>query len=236
VIRSKQKNPQLVYQACNCVWLTTYSPAVHPYVLPAKIIDSIVNALRNQPKEKVIRMGLASLRNMLAVQGAVDAMIDAGLAKPIDSFKQRTWGDEDIVEDLAVLYDALQKGLARLSTFDMYKKEVMSGKLDFSNPAHRSEKFWRENVEKFEEDHCRILLVLKELLRSAGERDASVLPVACYDVGEFARFHPRGRQLINQLGLKEPLMFLMATGDPETKKQSLLALQKVMVTNWEYLS
>jgi len=193
-----------------------------------------VNALRNQPKEKIIRMGLASLRNVLAVEGAVDAMVDAGILKPLESFKQRNWGDDDLIEDLAVVYEAVQKGLTLLSSFDMYKKEVMSGKLDFSSPAHRSEKFWRENVLKFEDDHCRVLLVLKELLRSS--LDTAVLPVACYDVGEFSRFHPRGRNLISQLGLKEPLMLLMASGDPETKKQALLALQKVMVTNWEYLS
>lgn len=234
VVRAKQKNPQLVYQALNCIWLLTYCQEVYPYVLPSKIIDAIVSSLRASPKEKIIRMGLASLRNMTKVEGATETMIDAGIVKPLDSFKQRNWGDEDLLDDLEVVYNEVQKGLAHLSSFDMYKREVASGKLDFSSPAHRSEKFWRENIDKFEEDHCRVLLYLKEILLSS--TDAAVLSVACFDVGEFARFHPRGRAIISTLGIKEPMMALMASRDPDTKKQALLALQKVMVTNWEYIN
>ncbi len=43
------------------------------------------------------------------------------------------------------------------SSFDVYKKEVLSGNLEWST-AHRSEKFWRENSHRLEEDNHKVLL------------------------------------------------------------------------------
>lgn len=79
--------------------------------------------------------------------------------------------------------------------------------------------------------------------------------VACWDLGEFARLHPRGRMLeekknflsfflkilffifsiLQQIGVKYPLMELMDHKDSEVRKQALLAVQKLLVTHWEYL-
>lgn len=43
------------------------------------------------------------------------------------------------------------------STFEMYKKEIMSGNLDWT-PVHKSERFWKENAHLFEEDKYKVLL------------------------------------------------------------------------------
>jgi len=142
-----------------------------------------------------------------------------------------------VVEDLETLRVSLNKNLVVLSSFDMYKKEVLSGSLDWT-PVHRSEKFWRENSHRLEEDNHKLLLVLKGLL-STGVEGAStpqIQAIACFDIGEFARFHPRGKHIIQQLGIKIPLMKLMEDHDQEVRKQALLAIQKLMVTNWEYLT
>jgi hypothetical protein len=77
------------------------------------------------------------------------------------------------------------------SSFELYKEEVMSGNLVWSL-VHRSEKFWRENVGRFEENNFKVLGVLLELIRSSN--NPQVLAIACYDLGEFVRFHPRGRK------------------------------------------
>ena len=50
-------------------------------------------------------------------------------------------GDEDIVEDIDAVRDALAKDVVLMSSFDVYKREIMSGNLEWT-PVHRSEKFW----------------------------------------------------------------------------------------------
>lgn len=77
--------------------------------------------------------------------------------KPLENLSNKNWGDEDIVEDLEYLQEVLQKNLVHLSSFDTYKNELLSGKLEWS-PVHRSEKFWRENAHRLEEDRNKLLL------------------------------------------------------------------------------
>lgn len=51
---------------------------------------------------------------------------------------------------LEALKEALAANIKLLSSWDKYKKEVLSGSLDWS-PMHTSDLFWLENAPKFEE-------------------------------------------------------------------------------------
>ena len=62
-----------------------------------------------------------------------------------------------------------------------------------------------------------------------------VLSVASYDIGEYVRHYPRGKNIIEQLGGKQLVMQLLAHEDPNVRYEALLAVQKLMVHNWEYL-
>jgi hypothetical protein len=42
-------------------------------------------------------------------------------------------------------------------------------------------------------------------------------------------------RILQHIGAKVPIMSLLAHGNDEVQKEALLALQKLMVTNWEYL-
>ena len=83
-------------------------------------------------------------------------MIDCGLIKPIGTLKNRNWADDDMIDDLDVLSEKLQTNLTELSTFEVFKKEIQSGNLEWT-PAHRSEKFWKENIHHFDEDNYKVL-------------------------------------------------------------------------------
>ena len=56
-----------------------------------------------------------------------------------------------------------------------------------------SEKFWKENVKKFEDNDFLLIRKLSELLTS---QDNQNVAIACYDLGEFCRFHPFGKVYI----------------------------------------
>jgi len=76
---------------------------------------------------------------------------------------------------------------------------------------------------------------LAEILNSS--TNPLYLSIACYDIGEFVRFHPRGKIVIQNLrDCKSKIMLLMTNADTEVQKQALLCVQKLMVHNWEYLN
>ncbi len=62
----------------------------------------------------------------------------------------QSWEDEDVAAALEWLKEKLAEDIKLLSSWDKYKKEVLSGSLDWS-PMHTSEQFWVENASKFEE-------------------------------------------------------------------------------------
>jgi len=235
ILCSQMNNFQLLYQATYCCWLMSFnSDIAKNFCNAGTFLHKIVEIVRTIAKEKVVRMALSALRNVVDKSvGNNEQMIETNLLREVEKLLGKKWADEDIVADLEVLRDALQKNVLELTSFDKYKQELFSGELQWS-PVHRSEKFWRENSVRFEENQNRPLMVLLQLLNK--ELPPLTLSVAAFDVGEFIRFHPRGRILITQYGFKEKVMDLMSHSDAEVQKNSLLCLQKLMVHNWEYIS
>ncbi|KAJ8931095.1 hypothetical protein NQ314_016045 [Rhamnusium bicolor] len=78
-----------------------------------------------------------------------------------------------------------------------------------------------------------LLRILIHLLETS--KDPLVLSVASFDIGEYVRHYPRGKHIIEQLGGKQLVMQLLAHEDPNVRYEALLAVQKLMVHNWEYL-
>nr|KAG5692880.1 hypothetical protein BaRGS_002315 [Batillaria attramentaria] len=77
------------------------------------------------------------------------------------------------------------------------------------------------------------LRILVRLLETS--RDALILSVAAHDIGEYVRYYPHGKHVIEQLGAKQLVMQYLTHEDPNVRYEALLAVQKLMVHNWEYL-
>jgi len=107
----------------------------------------------------------------------------------------------------------------------------MSGNLTWT-PVH-TEVFWRENINKF--DQKGFALIKQLVLVLDDSKDEMALEVACYDLGEFARFHPDGKRIIEGWKGKGKLMALLNHQNPGVRKQALLCVQKMMVQNWQFL-
>ena len=119
-----------------------------------------------------------------------------------------------------------------MSSFDVYKKELMGGKLEWS-PCHKSEHFWKDNYKAFEAGDC---APIKQLISLLGTDEPTTLAVACSDISKFIEAHPEGRRLMTQFGAKQQTMGLLQHSNHEVKKYALTAVQRLMVINWEYLN
>jgi V-type H+-transporting ATPase subunit H len=161
------------------------------------------------------------------------AMVQCKVLKQLEVIQQRKLDhDPELQEDLQYLTETLNANLQDVSSLDEYVTELRSGRLEWS-PVHQSEKFWRENAYQFNEKNYEILKILVKLLDSS--QDPTVLAVAAHDIGEYVRHYPRGKHVIEQLGGKSLVMGLLNHGDLSVRYHALIALQKIMVHNWEYL-
>jgi len=232
-------NFQVQYQLIFCLWVLTFNPLLAEKMNKSNIIPILANILSDSVKEKVTRIILAVFRNLIEKpeEAAVSkeqciAMVQCKVLKQLSILEQRKFDDEDIVADIEFLNEKLQASVQDLSSFDEYATEIKSGRLEWS-PVHKSAKFWRENAPRLNEKNYELLRILINLLET--NRDPLVLSVASFDIGEYVRHYPRGKHIIEQLGGKQLVMQLLGHEDPNVRYEALLAVQKLMVHNWEYL-
>jgi len=159
-------------------------------------------------------------------------MIQSGFMRVLDNIRLRNWKDQEMEGNLESLNESLQQVLHEMSSWERYKSEILSGNLEWS-PVHRSEKFWKENVNRFEENDFEVLGSLVYLVQNS--KNPLILSICCHDIGEFVRFHPRGRAVASSLGVKQAIMVLMENQDPDVQKHALLCTQKLLVVNWDQM-
>ncbi|KAK9813607.1 hypothetical protein WJX73_010348 [Symbiochloris irregularis] len=221
-------NNQLLYEVGLCAWQLSYHQPAAEAMGPASYVPGLVEIVRSAAKEKVVRVATLALSHLLE-QDNLDLgpdMVEAGLPKAVAMRKAQPWEDEELKAALDFLESQLAVSLKLLSSFERYKKEVLSGSLDWA-PLHTSPQFWKDNAQALTDKDHQLLRVLLKLLESS--RSVKTLAVGCNDLGQFITYHPSGRQIVTDLKGKELVMRLMMNSDPEVQKQALLCVQKIML-------
>jgi V-type H+-transporting ATPase subunit H len=238
-VLSGRVNFQIQYQLTFCLWVTSFSIPLATKLNKYGVIPILADILSDAQKEKVSRIILAVFRNLIEKPEEAEvkkenciSMVQCKVMKQLELLEQRKFEDEDIQEDITFLMDKMNESVQDLSSYDEYITEVRSGRLEWS-PVHRSEKFWRENAAKLNDKNYELLRILITLLEST--KEPLVLSVACFDLGEYVRHYQRGKHVLETLGGKTMVMALLSHDDPNVRYEALLAVQKLMVHNWEYL-
>ncbi|XP_030080362.1 V-type proton ATPase subunit H isoform X4 [Drosophila hydei] len=197
-ILSTRVNFQVQYQLIFCLWVLTFNPLLAAKMNKFSVIPILADILSDCAKEKVTRIILAVFRNLIekpedssVAKDHCIAMVQCKVLKQLSILEQRRFDDEDITADVEYLSEKLQNSVQDLSSFDEYATEVRSGRLEWS-PVHKSAKFWRENAQRLNEKNYELLRILVHLLETS--KDAIILSVACFDIGEYVRHYPRGKQ------------------------------------------
>ncbi|VDN07424.1 unnamed protein product [Thelazia callipaeda] len=236
---SGKTNFQLQYQLIFSLWCLTFNPVIAEKFPRSGAIQVLGDILSESSKEKVIRIILGTFRNILEKIDDRDLEREAALQmvqfktlKTLELMDSKKFDDAELQDDVEFLSEKLHSSVQDLSSFDEYVSEVKSGRLQWS-PVHKSEKFWRENAQKFNEKDFELLKILIKILEM--QSDTLALCVAVHDIGEYVRHYPRGKNKIEQLQGKQAVMKLLSADDPNVRYHALLAIQKLMVHNWEYL-
>ncbi|KAI8089241.1 ATPase, V1 complex, subunit H [Halteromyces radiatus] len=231
----KSATPQMQYQVIFCLWLLTFEPSIAAEINEKyDIIPTLVDIAKGAIKEKVIRVAIATLRNLVekAPSQNLAAMLVVKLLPFTENLSARKWSDADILEDVDYLKERLQENFQSLTTFEQYASEVETGKLEWS-PPHKSEIFWKENAYKLEEHNFQLLRSLARILSTS--TNCLILSVAASDIGHYIKFASRqGKRLLQEIGAKQRIMELMTHEDQDVRYQALSSVQKLMHQAWEF--
>lgn len=230
---------EVIYRATFCTWTLSYHAEAVPALCRASIVTHIINNNLPHIDDKISRLGLSILVNLLNQEDSEgvslnDVMVESNIMKAIFDLSVRKWTAKDLKDvesDIAKLNKALSSKFSALNSFDRYMAELTTGALK-PGPMH-TDKFFSENASRFEHKDFVAVRLLVELLES--EHEPSVV-LACNDLGEFARFYDGGKKIIQHFKGKSKIMALMGhKTSREIQKAALMASAKLLITNWEHV-
>ncbi|KAF8636522.1 hypothetical protein AX17_003335 [Amanita inopinata Kibby_2008] len=225
--------PQMSYQVAFCLWLMSFNQTVAEQINKKyDIIPLLVNVAQLAVKEKVIRVIVATFRNLVtkAPSENLPVMLVAQLLPFIKNLCTRKLSDEDTFEDAQFLRDELNARFQSLTwTYDEYTSELLSGHLSWT-PVHESEDFWKENAGKLNDKDNKQLRILIKLLNES--HDPTVLAVAAHDIGQYVKHCDRGKKLVADLGGKARVMQLMSHENPDVRYRALISVQQLVSQPW----
>jgi V-type H+-transporting ATPase subunit H len=126
---------QQIYELCFVLWSLCLGDIDHTSYLSSGIIPILVDLLVAAPTRKIVRMTLATLRNLAATEneGVLNEMYTASLPKVLDGMNHnnflRTVGDEEVEQDFKFLMDVLGRNFRELSSYERWTSQVYSGAL-----------------------------------------------------------------------------------------------------------
>ncbi|KAH8481219.1 hypothetical protein H0E87_031255, partial [Populus deltoides] len=91
---STQQSIQLLYETCLCVWLLSYYEPAIKYLATSRSLPRLVDVVKSSTKEKVVRVVVLTLRNLLSKGTFGDQMVDLGLPQIVQNLKAQAWSDE----------------------------------------------------------------------------------------------------------------------------------------------
>ncbi|PPQ63197.1 hypothetical protein CVT24_005742 [Panaeolus cyanescens] len=231
-ILKRNLGPQMSYQAAFCLWLLSFDAEIAANINKKyDIIPTLVEIAQNAVKEKVIRVIVATFRNLVSKAPAANlpAMLVSHLLPFVKNLATRKWSDEDILEDVKYLKDELNTRFESLTTYDEYTSELASGHLSWT-PVHESDDFWKENAVKLNEKNHEQLRILIKILQES--TDPVVLAVAAHDIGQYVKHYERGKKYVTEFGGKAKVMELMTHPNSDVRYRALLSVQQLVSQPW----
>jgi len=224
--------PNSLYKSLFAIWLVSFDADKVDDLKKCKAVAKIKESLTTSRIEKVVRMCLTVIKNLLEVKPLCEEIVESNIIEAVRALEYEKWREEEFYAEIAEMVQAIGAKVQEISNFDKYEQELNSGKLTWG--FVHTPKFFGENIMKFEQGDFRAVQKLKAIIVSK-DADPTSLAVACHDIGEFVALHPIGKKKVTQLQLKEPIMELMTATLPElreARREALLCCQKIMLNKW----
>jgi V-type H+-transporting ATPase subunit H len=222
----------VLYKMVFCIWTLSFDRQISKQLKDHSVIKKLKDILASSRVEKVVRISLTVLKQLLAHKDLCEEIVEENLLEAIQMLEFEKWRDAELYDDIREAVQTIASEVNEMSNFDRYERELQTGSLQWG--FIHSSKFWADNVLKFEDNGFRALKMLASLLLSPGT-DSTTLAVACHDLGEFVTLHPLGKKKVAQLNVKERIMELMSSTDAshrEVRREALLCCQKIMLNKW----
>lgn len=221
----KLSHTDTLYHILFCVWQLTYSIEGAGKLSENEFVEVLGKLLASvQPeKEEIVRLLTAIIGQLQNSIVFIENAFDNDILRLFRAFQAKRYVDPELGKEVSTTADNLYQALKKISLWEKYVREVNGPVLRFSL-SHKSEFFWKNNIERFGENNYEMLDKLKQHLASD---DPTTVAVACHDIGEFASRSP----IQIPMEIKESVMLLLTHQSAEVQKWALRTTQLLLLRN-----
>jgi len=194
-------NDQLTYNTLCMLWIVS----VHDFTLPKfdehEIIEKVAKILDYYNKEKIVRIAMMLFESVMRDKECMDHLSMVNAIVLVGKLKNRVWVDDELKKLFDRLLQEFDANYQEFSSFDKWKKQV--DKVRYTWSTVHTEKFWQHNFVMFNiSENLDYIKKQIAFLSMSGhnlqdKKTVEALAVVCFDLGEFARFFPRGREFLS---------------------------------------
>jgi V-type H+-transporting ATPase subunit H len=224
---AKLPHSDTLYHILFAVWELSYAPEGIGRLSGNEFVSVLGRLVATIPpeREEIVRLLTQIIAQLNPSTVFVENAYDNDLLRLFRMFQGKKYVDPDLGKDIAAAAEGLHQQLKHLSLWDKYVREIKSGTLRWSL-SHKSEFFWKANIERFGEYQYQALTILTQLLASA---DQETVCVACHDLGEFATRSPIGKVKLEEIGAKEAVMRLLSSSSQVIQREALRTTQLLLL-------
>lgn len=238
ILVEREGELQMKYYTALSVWLLTF---IEQAVIDLNedypsIIEVLYSISKDAVKEKIVRLAIDSLLNLLNLSDPVkkeQVVKHYLLASGLEITKQlleRKWADSELKDDLNTMLEILNEAVTTLTTFDEYTNELNTKTFVWS-PSHKSEEFWYENIDEFKKNDWKLLKHIVALLSEKTDdlkRLYQNQTIVCSDIGQMIKQAPETARALDKIGGKAIIMNLMNSPNSNVKYEALRTTQQLV--------
>lgn len=228
------ENAQIAYHVITTLWILSYHENCNQFFedYSNSIIEKVSKVIDYFSWEKIVRIMLMLFDNLKTNTVCQDHLSDIDCLSIVLKLQNRHWVDEDINKLLEQLEEFFNENQQVFSSIDKLRKQVERKQLRWG-PCH-TEEFWQTNFIHF--DNAENLGIIDKLANDclANGVDNKIKAIACFDLGEFARFFPQGKTILDNHNVRVKMTKLMQSKDTssEVKKEAITCYQKLLMNSW----
>jgi V-type H+-transporting ATPase subunit H len=107
----KENNFNTIYESLFCFWNLSNNANTIAFFdnKKEKYLEKIVQVIKTNKIDKIARIGLMIIRNVLDSESCLEILFDIKFMRTIDILLTNKWNDHQIKENLNFIYDHLEK-------------------------------------------------------------------------------------------------------------------------------
>ncbi|ODV72538.1 H(+)-transporting V1 sector ATPase subunit H, partial [Cyberlindnera jadinii NRRL Y-1542] len=236
IAHNSTESIQFQYKILLSLWLLTFNHKVlvdfSKYYLSETL--SLLSLAKSSIKEKIVRLVVSIFINLTSIPAneAINLhnlkylILMGDILPTLSNLKERKWSDEELIEDLDVLYNSVQDVYSQLTSFDEYLQELDSKQFK-NSPVHSNDEFFMDNLEKFQDNNYKVFKQLLKLL-DVPHMEPKSLVLVLGDIGRILKLDPKSIEILSKVDKKHTIMDLLNHKNSEVRYQALKATQFIV--------